>query len=278
MMINLMFGKRLLKYIIGYVLGNNLTFYLLRPICRKRLIILYYHRIITEEERVNGVSSGLYVKVEEFNKQMKFLKKFYNFVSENDIVDAIENDKNLPNYSVWITFDDGWKDNYISALPILKKYNIPATFFVTTGYVNRVVVPDKHSDRDVFMDWQEIREVAREGISIGAHTVSHRLLSNLSDIDLEKEITESKNEIEQRLGKSVISFAYPVGKKKDYHLKKCVPIFNENNLKLAVTTIGGSNIAQSEKDRFNLRRMGLSYEDTMGFFKFKINLGSFWQR
>lgn len=261
--------KTLFKYIVGFGLGNNLSFPLLRPMGRRRLIILYYHRVISKEECRDVELSGMCVNVNTFSKQMGILKKFYNFVSENDIVGAIENGKKLPDYSVWITFDDGWKDNYTNAFPILKNYSIPATLFVTIEYVNK---------NYGFMNWQEIKEAAECDISIGAHTISHRILSGLSNSELEKEIAESKNKIEQRLGKRVISFAYPIGKKQHYCLEKCIPILKKNSFKLAVTTIGGFNAIELKQEPFNLRRMGISYEDTLSIFKFKISLGGFWQR
>lgn len=270
--------KLLLKNILGFVLCNNLNFWLLRSVCSRQFIILYYHRVIRKEERKDVESSGMCVNIDSFDKQMDFLKKYYNFVSEDDIIEAIEDRKKLSDYSVWITFDDGYEDNYKNAYPILKKYNIPATFFVTTGYINKTAMPSTECGKPIFMNWQEIKEVTKGTISIGAHTVSHRILSHLSDAELEKEIFDAKNEVEQRLGKKVISFAYPRGKVGDYNLEECIPVLKKNNFKLAVTAIGGSNDLSPGRTCFNLRRMGISYEDSLNFFKFKVSLGSFWQR
>ncbi|MGA2775287.1 MAG: polysaccharide deacetylase family protein [Candidatus Omnitrophota bacterium] len=269
--------KKNLKKFIGFLLGNNLSFNFLRFINREKLLILYYHQVVKKMELANTDDINMYTDFDNFNKQMIFLKEHYRLISEKEVVTFMERGK-FPDYSVWVTFDDGWKDNYTNAFPILKKYNIPVTFFVTAGYVNKTVIPDVVSENDIFMNWQEIKEVAECGISIGSHTISHRILSNLSDAELEKEIVGSKNEIEQRLGKSVISFAYPVGKKQHFSLDKCGSVLNKNNFKLAVTTVGGFNAIESKRDCFNLRRMGLSYEDTLNIFKFKISLGSFWQK
>lgn len=265
-----MYFKILIKNVIGFGLGNNLSFRLLRTIFRRQLLILYYHRVIDKEECRDVKLNGMCVNVDIFNKQMAFLAKFYNFVSEEDVKEAIENNAKLPDYPVWITFDDGYKDNYTNALPILKKYNIPATIFVTTGYVNKRISP--------YMNWHEIKNMAEAGVFIGAHTVSHKILSELSERETMDEITSSKDEIEQTLNRRIISFAYPVGKKRHYNSEKCIPILKKNGFKLAVTTIGGFNRLRFKVPNFELRRMGISYEDTLNFFKFKISLAAFWQR
>lgn len=269
--------KNNLKVLLGLLAEVTFASKAFRFIQRKKLIVIYYHRVLKSEEFSDVKVKNIVVNIKSFEEQIKFISERYNAVSEKDIISAVERRGKMPEFPIWITFDDGYKDNYTNAFPILKKYSIPATFFVTTGYVNKTATPEVHFDNDIFMNWQEIKEVAEEGISIGAHTVSHRILSTLSDREVEKEIIESKNEIEQRLGKSVISFAYPVGKKPHYYLEKCVPVLKKNNFMLGVTTIGGFNAIQFKKDSFNLRRIGLSYEDTLNFFKFKISLGGFWQ-
>jgi len=271
--------KKIIKNIIGLLLGNNFIFNLLQLMNKKKLIILYYHRIVKSNQLINIGRQyiDMYTDLEMFDHQMKLLTEHYYPVNEEQVVDFMDKGE-MPDHAVWVTFDDGWEDNYTNAFPILKKYNIPATFFITTGFVNKTVMPKISSGNDNFMNWVEIQEVAGSGIYIGAHTVSHRILSDLNDVELEREIIEAKNEIEKRLGRHVISFAYPVGKKKHYFLKKCAAVLNNNNFKLAVTTIGGFNELGFKKDRFNLRRVGLSYEDTLNIFKFKISLGGFWQK
>jgi peptidoglycan/xylan/chitin deacetylase (PgdA/CDA1 family) len=265
-----------LKKIIGPVLGNCFVFNLLRLINRKKLFIIYYHRVVKKEEVIDKEMEKMCIDVDNFDAQMKLIKKCYHPVSEEEVL-AFMKDGRIDDYAVWITFDDGWKDNYINAFPILMKYGIPATLFVTTGYINKTVNPEYASGGDIFMNWQEIEKAAEMGISIGAHAVSHRVLSDLSDNELEKEIMESKNEIERRLGKCVISFAYPVGKRQHYYLEKCSPILKKNNFRLAVNTIGGFNAPCLKGNLFNLRRTGLSYEDTLALFRLKISLGGSWQ-
>lgn len=254
-------------------MGNRLSFHFFRRINRNKLLILYYHRIVEKKEAKKVKEINMCTDIDSFDAQMELLSKYYNPINEETIISG-----KIPDYSVWVTFDDGYKDNYINAYPILKKYNIPATFFIATGYVNKLAIPSPDCGDTVFMDWEELKEVAENNISIGAHTVRHRILSNLSVAELEKEIVDSKNEIEQRIGKKVISFAYPNGKKRDYDLGKCVPILEKNGFKLAVSTIGGFNDIKVTDNCFDLHRMGLSYGDSLNTFRLKVGLGSFWQR
>ena len=128
------------------------------------------------------------------------------------------------------------------------------------------------------MNWDEIRQMSDNGFAIGAHTVSHRILSILNEDEIMQEISESKYEIEKILGKKVFSFAYPRGKKSDYNPDACFTVLRNYDFKLGVTTVGGNNNLDANQDYFNLRRMGFSYDDTLNFFKFKVNTGCFWQK
>ena len=268
--------KPILKKFIGFVAGSNVAFDLLRFINPEKLLIMYYHRVVKKEKLANNLKDiNMYTDIDKFHNQMKFLKERHRIVSEKEVATFMEKGR-IPDCSVWITFDDGYKDNYTNAFPILKKYSIPATIFVTTGYINEPTSSENRNN--LFMNWDEIIEMSKAGIFIGAHTVSHRILADLSDDEMMREIHESKDEIEEKIDRRVISFAYPVGKRQHYCLEKCIPILRENNIKLAVTTIGGFNTIKPKKCFFELNRMGVSYEDSLNFFKFKVSLGSFWQR
>jgi len=260
--------KKIIKKLTGDLLGNDFVVDIIKSFNRRKLIILYYHRIVKDEEAKDANKINMYTNFTRFNDQMKFLKKFYHLVNEEEIIAVLEGRKKLPRYAVWITFDDGYKDNFANAYPVLKKYGIPATFFIPTGYINK---------NGVFMNWDEISELSRNGFSIGAHTLNHQILSQLSDDKVLYEISKSKKDIENRIHKRVISFAYPHGKRNDFKLEVCSPILERSGFKLAVTTIGGFNRLNTESKNFKLKRMGISYEDDLEFFKLKVSLGSFWQ-
>jgi len=129
----------------NYLLGMaklclaNLMFYtgliyLIRKISAQKhgLTILAYHRVGSGDY---FGPSGMSETVESFEGQMRYLKNNYNPISLEQAIDLMKIKNKLPDNSVAITFDDGYKDNYTNAYPILKKYNIPATIFLTVGAI-----------------------------------------------------------------------------------------------------------------------------------------------
>jgi len=266
--------KCLLKKIIALVMGNTFSFRVVRFFHRKKLIVLCYHRVVSEQDEQCLHESGMCVDARCFDAQMAFLSKHYHLVSEREVIDFFENNKKMPPYAAWVTFDDGYRDNYTNALPILKKYKVPATVFVTTGYINSA-----EATRDtLFMRWDDLYRLNKEGVAIGAHTVTHPKLSQLSDEEIAREIAASKDDIEQKLNTGVVSFAYPFGKSEHFPFKRCKRFLEDNNLKVAVSTIGGLNNIKQKESRLNLRRINLDYGDTVCLFRAKLASGSFWQR
>jgi peptidoglycan/xylan/chitin deacetylase (PgdA/CDA1 family) len=115
--------------------------------------------------------------------------------------------------TVAITFDDGYESVYTEAFPVLRAHGMTATVFVTTGdraSAARNGRLPRLEGREM-LDWSQIREMARAGMTIGAHSMSHPDLRRLSDRDVSVEILGSKKVLEDRLGCEVSSFAYPFG-------------------------------------------------------------------
>jgi len=114
---------------------------------------------------------------------------------------------------VCLTFDDGYESFYHEVLPLLREFEAPATLFVITGYVGRDNDWDAHLglNRRRHLDWGQIREAARAGVEIGSHTCTHRDLTRLPPDEVQRELLLSKREIEDRLGREVISLALPFG-------------------------------------------------------------------
>lgn len=110
---------------------------LIRRRLRGKLIILMYHRVLTGDELDrNFVQPGMYVRSDVFEKQMAFLKRHFEMLSFAGFLSLRKEggwDKNK-RYCI-ITFDDGWRDNYVNAYPVLRKLNIPATIFLPTAFI-----------------------------------------------------------------------------------------------------------------------------------------------
>ncbi len=280
--------KRSMKQFLGGLLGGRLSFEFLRTLNRQKLLIICYHRVLKLEDAGIPEAIDMFSHVDTFREHMKFLSSHYTPVSEQDVIDAFYNGKHLPDFPVWVTFDDGYRDNYTLAYPVLKEYGIPATFFISTGLIDqeqeavadlqKTVGLDSSAAKLAFMSWDQIRELSRKGFHIGCHTRSHRILSTLNAGEVESEITHSKNEIERRIGRQVFAFAYPHGKQADYNSGLCIPLLEKYGFKIAVSTIGGNNDLGKQPDPFELRRVGMSYKEPFGFYKLKVGSGSAWQK
>jgi len=95
------------------------------------LLVLTYHRISDELD----IQDPLKVSMENFEKQILFLKENYSIISGEQLADIITNKRLFPPKACLITFDDGWRDNYTHAFPILKRYRVPAIIFISTDYI-----------------------------------------------------------------------------------------------------------------------------------------------
>ena len=118
----------------------------------------------------------------------------------------------FPDRAFVLTFDDGFQTVYTEAFPVLQRYGMSATVFLTVG-----AAPDLHARRPAFegrtmLSWAEIREMQAGGIEFGAHTLTHPDLTRLPPDRAEVEMSASKAAIEEALGTAVTTFAYPYGR------------------------------------------------------------------
>lgn len=169
----------------------------------QRLPILMYHMVKPLTADMNTTTRRITTSPETFEAQLKFLQKNgYTTWFMRDARRLIKANKKLPPRSVVLTFDDGTRDFYENALPLLKKYNIKAV-----AYVNSDVTTNTH-----FMNLEMLREVAASGlVEIGSHTGTHQFLTDLGEEERTLQIAESKKKLEALIGEPVISFSYPFG-------------------------------------------------------------------
>jgi len=191
---------------------------------KTRPTVLMYHLISSPPP--NTPNSYLYVTPGKFESDMKYLSdNGYTAIFPDEIFNASNIQK-----PIIITFDDGYEDNYITAYPILQKYNMKASIFVVTNDI----------DTSGMLTTGQIKELSDSGIvRIYPHTASHTDLTTLSSDEIENEFKESKEKIYEITGKDVNVISYPEGLAND-------DVFNiaENYFNVGFM-VGGKNASQT---------------------------------
>ena len=173
---------------------------------------LLYHKIDlpTADVRIRGA----FTAPKRFEKQIAYLvKKGFSFYTASELIAHYKNHGAFPAKSAAITFDDGWKDNFTNAFPILKKYGAKATVFLVPSCVGQTtakVTADGEGAREHLSE-ADILEMSEGGIEFGSHSFNHKLFHQISDEEIEFEVTESKKYIENLVQKECPVFAYPAG-------------------------------------------------------------------
>ena len=188
------------------------TLYVVDPILRRTsagkasLSILMYHSIADEDEAGAHPYYRTATSPPVFAAQMGSLHQAG--FSVIGLAEAIRrcSEPNTVKSSVVITFDDGFRNFYTNAFPLLDRYGFTATMFLPTAHIGDSTLSFKGKE---CLSWSEVRELQKHGISFGSHTVTHPQLHDCDAASIKQEIVDSKQTIEQKLGCAVQSFSYP---------------------------------------------------------------------
>ncbi len=221
--------------------------------------LLMYHFI---GESNIPAKSPYWVKVEDFEKQMVFLKeKGFHTICLDEFTAHLYHGLAIPERSVIITFDDGHPSFYEHAVPILKKCNLTATMFVITDRIGQ----------SNGMTWQQLRSLSDQGISLESHSVTHRILTKLALNEVRFELINSKRTLEEKLGKNINYFCYRGG----HHSEDIMEEVKRAGYQAAVCSVYGYNDANLAH-KFELRRIQVKASDSLTIFNAKL-LGYNWQ-
>ena len=200
--------------------------------------ILMYHHVKDWTDGDDDIEKGLSVPIDDFEGQMKALADAgYKNVGLDKLFYSPQDKK------VALTFDDGYDDNIANAAPILKKYGLTATLFVTTDFVGT----------PRYMSWDDLKKLTSEyDWTIGAHTKSHPNLTSIGIDQAMAEISESKKLIEQSLDIKVTDFSYPAGQ----FDAGVIELVKNAGYDFAVTTQGGSQNYKSNP--YELKRIRIN--------------------
>ena len=214
--------------------------------------ILTYHSVGQLDHAMN-------VTPEDFAEQMAWLA---DNATLNTLDDAAE-----ARPGVAVTLDDGYRDNFTNAAPILVRHEIPAVVFVVAGKLGGLLTTDAEPRHGCLMTWDETRELCAMGIAIGGHSLSHRRLSHLAPDEQREEIVGSCRRIAEELGQRVRYFAYPYGTSSDYD-DTSVQLVKEAGCDVACSNRYGYNVKGC--GRFTLRRIWIDATDTLETFSAKV--------
>jgi peptidoglycan/xylan/chitin deacetylase (PgdA/CDA1 family) len=310
----------------------RLTEILLRLDAWKGVLVLTFHRIGRPEESVlnRDVFSAT---PDDFQAQMATLAAHFEVIEADDLERAFARPRGR---AVAITFDDGYRDNFVHALPVLRRLGLPATFFVTAGLLDRprlpwwdevawrvggdVLAPRKLAEQlqlnlpiespaatsvallerykrlpapaamqllervrevaneptspvdveDLWMTWAMVRELMGAGMSIGAHTMTHPVLTSLGEDGQDEEIGRSLERVRREMGRSTALFAYPVGLPFTYD-RVTRRVLARHGVDYAFAFSGGY-VRHPAFDRFAVPRTSVSAGMSLGRFRSLVGL------
>lgn len=219
------------------------------------IIILNYHSI-SDSEDIYSVSK------EDLDKQLEYFNKKYQLISLEKLVEILEKGVSKINYGL-VTFDDGYQDNLLNALPVLEKYQIPATFFISAGLVGESFYGKQ------LLTWDEIKRLNETGlITIGSHGMAHENYVKLTTEQAMSNLKLSKKIIEDKLSKEIFAFAFPYAK-----FNGNLSEINQNTYRLIFSQNGC--LFSNDYSLINLPRVTIS--QNVSFLKFKFLLTNiFW--
>lgn len=226
-----------------------LGFTALTRLLRDAGVILCYHNVVSAAEHAEIENLGIHMPLPRFESQVQWLASHYHVVSLRELTDRLISSRSLRRLAA-VTFDDGYAGVFEHAVPVLRALGIPATVFVITGAPVRSTAfwwdhpelqrADSTERRQRWLnvlrgdapailqdlsldprklpppsrrpaDWGVLALAARSGVTLGAHSATHRTLPQLSDAELVGELVTSRDVLTEKTGTVPEFFAHPYG-------------------------------------------------------------------
>ena len=305
------------------------------------LLVLAYHRIadMSAEDEHPGDPELVSASLADFEWQMQLVARHFQPITFRRVIECLEGGTAMPQRSLVVTFDDGHLDNYTGAFPILRSLGIPATIFLSTGYIGsqepywfdhvarllakapsgpiqltsvpfKAVLLDMRSRRSATeallgllkrvansrrldcldeldrlfpsrrdgsasneqfaLSWPQVREMAAAGIEFGSHTVSHPILTQVDDVQLRRELSESREAIVAHTGQAGDIIAYPIGKRFAFD-ERVIRACEASGYRLGVSYETGTNPSVLSA-RFELKRLAVERYTNRAMFQSMLSL------
>ncbi|MEJ2721499.1 MAG: polysaccharide deacetylase family protein [bacterium] len=223
-------------------------------------VVIVYHRVLDGRR-----GTGEMVGEDAFARQMDYLARRCRPAAWNEIMRPAG-----PGLRVLVTFDDGYRDNFTRALPILERHDVPAVFFAVSEFVfnKRRIDGIDEDDAEVIPTAGDLQR-AKESpvVSFGNHTATHRLFSQLTLKECDDELARSQAAFRERLQVRPAVFAYPRGRAEDLR-DDAARVFEKHTIEAAFTMVPG--LVGPGTDRYAIPRIGMSHVNDGVLFRVKL--------
>ncbi len=221
--------------------------------------ILMYHYISVPPEGADKYRVNLSVEPDRFREQMQYLAdNGYTTIDLYDLSRAITNKEDLPDKPIILTFDDGYKDNYENAWPVMQEFGFTGMFFIPTEFIDIGYEP--------YMSWEMLEELAAAGNRLEPHSRSHPDLRGLSREALIWQMLGPQETIAAHTGYKPRFFGYPSGR----YDEDTIQLLKELDFWGAVTTQGGT--WHGFEDRYEWTRVRIWHGMPMDVFADRVDL------
>jgi peptidoglycan/xylan/chitin deacetylase (PgdA/CDA1 family) len=230
--------------------------------------IVAFHRINDDMPQ-----DGLTCSAAKFEKFCRYFSSRFRVVSLREQIAGSRRGQDMGG-SLSITFDDGYLDNFQVAAPILQKHRLPATFFVTTGFLGTSIVAPWDASlltAPRWMDWTHVRQLLSLGFEIGNHSDTHLNMATSGPDAIRDDLSASREKLKRELGVKAQLFAYPFGGRDDIS-DAARTMVRDLGFECCVSCHGGVNA--SNADPYFLNRIGIAeWFGTPQQFGFEVLLG-----
>lgn len=256
--------------IIAKVIILHLVSYKIRKMVR--LPVLMYHNVLPDEAKSNGLT----ISTGKLEQQLQYIvsEKYQTlFVSE------LEDRTKLPPKSLVLTFDDVTENQFLHALPLLKKYQVKATFFVPFNYLGKTDLWNSGADAtgEKIMTVDQLKSLDSNLIELAQHSFYHRKYTTLTEGEIQDDFDKSKSFIVENQLKIYPALAYPYGNypKKSPQKETFFRLLEKNHIKMAFRIGNRINFFPFE-NRFEIQRIDVKGHDSLPRFKWKLRWGKLW--
>lgn len=254
--------------------------YIARPLVGKRsgplrIPVLMYHSISGRVDYDHPYYRTTTTPA-AFREQMQYLKQAgYSTLTVSEALACLDGRREAAGNPVAITFDDGYRDFYAEAFPVLAELGFTASMYLPTGYIGEQPALFQGIG---CMNWSQVRELQAAGIEFGSHTVTHPRLVQLEEAAIRRELGDSKAAIEDRTGRPAATFAYPYAfpETRVEFVARLREILRDSGYEGGVCTAIGT--ATPASDRYFLPRLPANAADDRELLRAKLEGGYDWLR